>query len=398
STGYHRFVLELLLYSFILCRANGIEIEERYWRKLGAMLDYMRAYLRPCGRAPLVGDSDGGQLLPIVNRSSDDHAYVLALGAAALKEPRFKVAAQNIPEELLWFSGAQGIRDYESLPASVDAVGSQAFEKAGIYIMRENDSYLLFNASDSGLGGRGSHGHNDALSIEVSACGSLFIVDPGTYAYRADYHGRHLFRSTAYHSTVEVDGAEQNTIDQEWLFFIGNEARPRALLWETTPERDIAVAEHYGYKRLSAPVLHRRSVRFDKRERYWTIEDSLMGEGEHVFRFHFHIADRIETSIRADAIVCACDRISGARLLICALDRFGQPSLEPRFTSRDYGARSASLSACWSVRSGAPLVARWAIVPVCRDEDETARLELISRLKERAGVEALSESNRELSV
>src|SRR3712207_7881009 len=29
STGYHRFVTELFLYSFILCRANNVVIEER---------------------------------------------------------------------------------------------------------------------------------------------------------------------------------------------------------------------------------------------------------------------------------------------------------------------------------------------------------------------------------
>src|SRR3989442_11751878 len=40
STGYHRFVLELFLYSFILCRANLIEIEDKYWRRLRAMLEY----------------------------------------------------------------------------------------------------------------------------------------------------------------------------------------------------------------------------------------------------------------------------------------------------------------------------------------------------------------------
>src|SRR5690349_5067090 len=31
STGYHRFVTELFLYSFLLCRANNVEIETRYW-------------------------------------------------------------------------------------------------------------------------------------------------------------------------------------------------------------------------------------------------------------------------------------------------------------------------------------------------------------------------------
>ena len=68
STGYHRLKLELLLYSLILCRQNGIEIEQKYWQKLSAMAEYTRAYLRPDGRAPLIGDSDSGQILPIVKR------------------------------------------------------------------------------------------------------------------------------------------------------------------------------------------------------------------------------------------------------------------------------------------------------------------------------------------
>ncbi|MGH9945475.1 MAG: heparinase II/III family protein, partial [Pyrinomonadaceae bacterium] len=39
STGYHRFVTELFLYSFILARDNHVEIDVRYLRKLRAMLD-----------------------------------------------------------------------------------------------------------------------------------------------------------------------------------------------------------------------------------------------------------------------------------------------------------------------------------------------------------------------
>ncbi|HEV7375557.1 MAG TPA: alginate lyase family protein, partial [Pyrinomonadaceae bacterium] len=206
STGYHRFVLELFLYSSIAARANRIEIEERYWKKLRAMLDYMCAYLRPDGRAPLVGDTDSGQVLPFCKRAADDHAYVLALGAAIFNESRFKQAAGNMPEELLWVMGEEGVNEYESLQETSDGAGSRAFKDAGTYILRDGDLYLLFNASGNGLSGRGSHGHNDALSLEVSACGTSFITDPGTYVYSADLRERQLFRSTAYHSTVEVDG------------------------------------------------------------------------------------------------------------------------------------------------------------------------------------------------
>src|SRR5207253_10500872 len=81
STGYHRFVLELFLYSFILCRANLIEIEDKYWRRLRAMLEYLRAYLFPDGHAPLIGDSDSGQVIPIVRHKADDQGYLRGIGA-----------------------------------------------------------------------------------------------------------------------------------------------------------------------------------------------------------------------------------------------------------------------------------------------------------------------------
>src|SRR5262249_5639833 len=156
------------------CHLNGIDIDEQHWNKLRAMIDYVRAYLRPDGRAPLLGDSDSGQVLPIVQRAADDHAYLLALGAAAFRDPRLKLSNTVLREELLWILGEQGGRDYQALPAGEPA-RSQAFPDAGNYVLRDHDLYLLFNASGNGLNGRGSHGHNDALSIEVSAGGRVFI-------------------------------------------------------------------------------------------------------------------------------------------------------------------------------------------------------------------------------
>lgn len=383
STGYHRLALELFLHSFLLARENDIEIDDKHWRKLRAMLDYTRAYLRPDGRAPLIGDTDSGQILPVNQHTADDHAYVLALGAVVFNEPRFKLSPDNLPEEVLWLSGADGVRVYENLAMADEPARSEAFADAGTYIMREDDLYLLLNANDNGLEGRGSHGHNDALSLEVSACNRAFIVDPGTFVYTSNLHARQQFRSTAYHSTVEVDGAEQNSTDESTPFIIGNEAQPRVLIWKVTPERDLIIAEHGGYRRLREPITHRRTVEFDKRERCWMIEDALTGEGTHEFRFRFHFADELKITARDDGAVQALDESSGARLFILTQDFDEPPELEPRFVSRDYGARSPSVSACWTKRAAAPLSVRWAIVPLRVEENEEALAHVIERLKSR---------------
>lgn len=377
STGYHRLKVELFLYSFVLCHLNGIDIEEKYWSQLRAMIEYVRAYLRPDGRAPLVGDSDSGQVLPIVAHSGDDHAYVSVLGAAIFREPRFKAGGPRAPEELLWILGERGVRDYRALPAA-EPQRSQAFADAGTYVLRADDLYLLFNASGNGVNGRGSHGHNDALGIEVSACGTAFIVDPGSYVYTADLAERHLFRSTAYHSTVQVDVAEQNTTDAAAPFILGDEAHPRVLEWDTTPESDFVLAEHYGYQRLPQPVTHQRRVVFNKQRGFWFLSDRLSGEGEHELSFRFHFAPGLETRVRSDGFVEVRDKINGARLLILARELNVapaiQPELEARFSSRDYGAKEPSVSACWSVRTVLPFALNFVIVPVCAGEDEVERL------------------------
>jgi len=391
STGYHRLKLELLLYSFVLCRENGIEIEQKYRQKLRGMADYTRAYLRPDGHAPLIGDSDSGQILPIVRRAGDDHAYVLDLAAAVFNEPQFGTHASGVqqhtggvrtaPEEVLWILGAPGVRDFERLPVA-SPPQSQVFRDAGIYVLRHDDLYLLFNASGCGLNGRGSHGHDDALSIEVSACGTAFIVDPGSHLYTADLHERHLFRSTRYHSTVQIDGIEQNTTDEQTPFVLGDEAHPRVLKWETNGEFDYIIAEHDGYRRPDQPVTHRRSVRFDKRNRFWLIEDVLSGAGQHELATRFHFNAGLETSVYNGTAVLARDLNSGARLLVQSLDREKQPQLDAQFTSRDYGEKRSSVAATWQFDASIPVKLLWLLLPVCPHEDERERLARAQRVLE----------------
>jgi hypothetical protein len=336
------------------------------------MLGYLRAYLRPDGRAPLVGDTDGGRLLPLAPRAADEHAYALAAGATMFGEPRFKLRAAP-PFELLWLCGAEGVRSFDLLPTG-GPPASAAFAAAGSYVLREGDLYLHFNASGAGLKGRGSHAHNDALSLEVSACGASFIADPGTFVYTADLAARHLFRSTAAHSTVGVDDAEQNTTRERVPFRIGDEARPRLLEWESDPRRDFVSAEHRGYERLSEPIAHRRSVTFDKRARLWLVEDELAGAGQHTFKFRFHAAPGIAARVQ-DSFAELYDEATGARLLVVPAPGVEtRPVIEARWSSRDYGRRAESQSICWAVRAPAPFRAAFALIPVCAGEDEGERL------------------------
>jgi hypothetical protein len=360
STGYHRFVLELFLYSFILCKENCVEISTRYSEKLHSMLKYVRDYLRPDGFAPLIGDADSGQVLPICRRSANDHGYVLAIGATFFKDRELHSSKLNPSPELLWVLGENAVEAFKpSNTASPQP--SRAYRDAGLYIMRQDDLYLSVNTSDAGLNGRGSHGHNDALSIEVCIGDRAFIVDPGSYVYTADLSQRDLFRSSAYHSTARIDGEEQNTTLKDVPFVIGNEARPRVIEWTSTSTQDRIVAQHAGYLRLASPVTHRRTIVFDKVKKCWLIEDEFVGEGEHECEVRFHFAPGLELN-REENTVRAIDSKTNASLRIESLDLQNEPVLENQATSIDYGQKEPSITACWQA-SGRLTRLRWVLRP-----------------------------------
>ncbi len=301
---------------------------------------------------------------------------------------RFKPPQFVAPLELLWLLGNEALRNYENPGSAAPPIPGtagippvvlqpQAFPDAGTYVLRHDDLFLLFTTNSAQPGRPASHRHNDVLSIEVSAGGRAFIVDPGTYVYTADLRERHLFRSTAYHSSVQIDDEEQQTIREAYPFAIGDEAAARVLVWKSMPERDRIVAEHSGYERLAQPATHRRTIVLNKADRWWLIEDEIAGGGEHKIAARFHFDAGLEVKPFDGNAVIAGDPNSGARLLVCPLDLDRRAELEAQFTSRQYGSRLASLSACWITKASLPCKLRWAIIPVGAGQDAHERLGVV---------------------
>jgi hypothetical protein len=346
STGYHGFVTELLVYSYLIGRRNGVEMGDWLKSTIGHMVDYLQGIKRPDGRIPLIGDADGSHIVPAKHRDAGGYAYLTDLWRNASAGDG--AAASSEPESILWL-GVEAA-DGSGMEVSSSRSESAAFRDAGSYVMRSGELYLFFNANDVGANGRGSHAHNDALSIEICVGDEPFIVDPGSYVYNLDRSARQRFRSTAYHSTVTVDDMEQNTTHTHQPFVMGNEARPKLLSWESTDQIDRVSAEHYGYRRLSDPVTHRRTVTFDKIKREWLVEDEIMCSGEHEFGFRLHFDHGVVVSCYHRTGVKAVGR-SGKQLLIEALDEVGTPGFESAFVSRGYGHRARSIVACWKVNS-----------------------------------------------
>ncbi|HEX9614984.1 MAG TPA: alginate lyase family protein [Bacteroidota bacterium] len=317
STAYQRLVLELFYSAAILCRKNGIDLSEKFWKKLETMFEFVQSYTRPDGSIPLTGDADDGRLFRIsMNQDINDHRHALSVGAILFRRADFKASAGRFDQETLWYFGGEGFEIHQILGQTTSPRSSRAFTQGGFFVMQNERAQLFVDAGELGLRGRGGHGHNDTLSFELWAQGMPFIVDSGTYAYTGDTKTRKLLQGTAAHNSVMVD--ESEIADWTGLWNIREDlTNPRLLIWESDGHRDILEAEHHGYSRLASPVVHRRTFVFDKINHEVVITDVLTGTGSHTLqlRLHFHPQVSLEKQEK-NRYLASCD--AGSLLVACS--------------------------------------------------------------------------------
>jgi hypothetical protein len=379
SIGYHALVLEIFLYSFLLCKENKISIEDRYLDKLEKMFEFVRFYLKPDGKAPLIGDCDSGRAIIWQPRPSNDHSYLLPLAATLFQQENFKLLG-NAQEENIWTFGYFGWETLENLEIS-EMPESKNFPDSGIYVLRNKDLYMIVDIGEIGINGKGSHAHNDLLSFELFYRERTFFVDPGSYVYTSDPKARNLFRSTSFHNTVMVDSTEINEIYPGQLFTIGNQAKPKINSWVSTPEYDFLDAEHSGYERLKDPITHQRQIQFNKVLACWLITDILRGSGDHLFEFFFNFDEGLTIETVEKNKILIIDEKNNLSLILVPLDPKGlETKIVERFVSKGYGEKTKSWGVLYNLKAPAPQKRRFLIAP-CNSEDISGIDDLIEQIE-----------------
>ncbi len=299
SPAYHRLVLELVLPAVILCSQNDIVVPGTLRRACEMMCEYTMHFLKPDGRCPLVRDADDGRVCHFDKAEYRDHRHLLALAGVFLGREDFVRRAGRVSGEILWMLGPAGITRGKAMAGPAQELASRAFPDAGFYVLRDGEQLHVFvNCADIGMKGTyGGHAHNDCLGFELYYGGTTFISDCGTFNYSGDPAGRNAFRATASHNTARVDGLEINRFSERALFGMENDARPKVLDWRTEPHFDYLRAEHFGYTRLPAPVIHRRSFLLDRASQCLILEDHFRGSGRHLFELFFHFLPGIEVEL-----------------------------------------------------------------------------------------------------
>lgn len=222
-----------------------------YFQSLERMALFTARIAHPGGRVPQIGDNDSGRWIVLG-----------AMGASDILDHRSLVTAINALFERADLEGMAGSGGLEAqlvrllsgsarLPQGSSPDPLVAYPSFGVYVLRDESLHLVVRCGSVGQKGLGGHAHNDQLSVELSVRGIPFLVDPGTYLYTPSPSRRNQFRSTLRHSTLAVDGQEQNPLESHNVFQMQDRAHARMV--EFSEGR--FVGEHIGFG-----VVHRRSL------------------------------------------------------------------------------------------------------------------------------------------
>ena len=89
---------------------------------------------------------------------------------------------------------------------------------------------------------------------------------------------------------MRIDGADQSQPGGRFMWL--KKAAAGCSLWRTSAECDTFEGWHDGYTHLPDPVLHRRRIRLEKRNRRVVIEDRLEMSGTHQVELFFHCSEQ----------------------------------------------------------------------------------------------------------
>ncbi|MBM3214395.1 hypothetical protein FJZ36_05725 [Candidatus Poribacteria bacterium] len=330
SIPYHMLICELLGVPLWLCRRSYMPIDDAAWARVGAAFGFLAAYTKDNGDCPSVGDTDDGRLHPLSEVPHSNHAAFCDVGAALFDRPEWRRSAGS--EEAFWLTGGKWAGS-----ESGRVTKPIGFPESGYYVLRSNGWYVFVDAAPIGLRNTGGHGHNDALSFELSCDGVDFIIDSGTYTYAADPAARNRFRSALAHNAVVVDNAEPARLGTgRRLWTIDDPYRVRVIEWHSDADETRLCAEHDGYRRLPHPVTHRRRFMLSRTTDQLVVQDELEGIGEHSIRWLAHLEPGVQVRAEGRRAVLEFQGVC------VALDADFDMTVEPCEISPSYGVRVAS--------------------------------------------------------
>jgi uncharacterized heparinase superfamily protein len=167
---------------------------------------------------------------------------------------------------------------------------------SGYFRLQAGEAVGLLDAAPVGPDYLPGHAHADTLSCEFSLGTARVLVNGGVSVY-GEGPQRQLERSTASHTTVEIDG--ENSSEVWGGFRVGRRARAFDVTSEATDHLAVVSAAHDGYRWRPGHPVHRR--RWSLADGAFSILDTIEGRAQRAVAC-FHLHPNVRATIAPDGL------------------------------------------------------------------------------------------------
>ena len=151
------------------CDATAKSCRSRAGTRLERMCEFVQAYTKPNGRAPLIGDADDGRV-QILGTQDDQRSSVPAVERGDRVRPgRLQGVGGPVLGGDVLAARTANAPDIVRAHCRRTEPGRRRwrFRTAGSTCCAAQGAHLIVDCGEVGMRGRGGHGHNDILSFEL---------------------------------------------------------------------------------------------------------------------------------------------------------------------------------------------------------------------------------------
>jgi Heparinase II/III-like protein/Heparinase II/III N-terminus len=363
ASQYQRYTAEIYLHYLLLADATGWSVSGTVRERLGDLLAVLRTLASSRGRIPLLGDDDGGLLLPFDHRPPDDVSALLLAGAAALGRAELRAAGDASPSFAYWLCGIERTDRLRARRAANPQWQDVYFARGGLAVLRDGwDADAPVAVIDAGPHGGLScgHSHADALAMTLDLGAQELFIDRGTLTYSGPE--RNEFRATVSHNTLEIDGAPSVSPGEpfKWLSAIPEPARGRVC---SSAEFSSFFGTAVGHLAGGRPSTHCRQV-LHRKGGAWVIRDRAVRAGARAGVLRWQLAPHLTaTAVTPRRIEVGND--AGRAIATIYLRGASAVRIVMRDVSPRHGQRI--VAPCLELETGAALEALTIVVPAAAD-------------------------------
>ena len=292
STAYHTYTVDYYIQYIALCLHQNKTVNPVVLSQTEKMCEFILFAERPDGSVPLIGDSDGGNALPLDPDESVSWKHLLCDAALLFNRHDFKYRSPVLCWETVWIFGKTSMSSFLEIPKKEPQFKSNHFVNSNYIIYRSDWSdtadYLFFDVGKMGFFSAG-HSHADYLNFDLSFSGVPYICDVGTFSYH-DSFWRTYGRGTRAHNTVLIDGADQATPRGSFSWASSLE-KGTGGLWSCN-ELTLIQGSHEAYPEIS----HTRTFLIFKNS-FMVCFDEMLTDEQHSYEFNLHFGDTVSMSL-----------------------------------------------------------------------------------------------------